>query len=192
MNNMNEKKSGSVATFSEIRDLAVDFPSFDRILVAFDGMEMSKRALSYAAYLSKISESEIVIVHVFEASKELNKLLPVTTEVNLEGKEELIDSAGNYRGLPQGDVLRKVIEETIVICKAAGVKKKITYEMRAGDSADEIIKVSKLMDVDLIVMGSRRIASKIQVIGSTARKVLTTVKMPVLIVQKQPRYKDEW
>lgn len=192
MNNMNEKKSGSVDKFSEIHDIAVDFPAFERILVAFDGMEMSKRALSYGAYLSKISESEIVIVHVFEASKELNKLLPVTTEVNLEGKEELIDSAGNYRGLPQGDVLRKVIEETIVICKAAGVKKKITYEMRAGDSADEIIKVSKLMDVDLIVMGSRRIASKIQVIGSTARKVLTTVKMPVLIVQKQPRYKDEW
>ena len=72
------------------------------------------------------------------------------------------------------------------------MKRKITYEIRAGDSADEIIEVSKLMDVDLIVMGSRRIASKIQVIGSTTRKVLTTIKMPVLIVQKQPRYKDEW
>jgi nucleotide-binding universal stress UspA family protein len=180
---MNEEKSGSVA---------IDFPSFERILVAFDGMEISKRALSYAAYLSKISDSEIVIVHVLEANIELNKLLPVTTEVNLGGKEEQIDSAGNYRGLPQSDVLRKVIEETIAICKAVGVKKKITYEIRDGDSADEIIKVSKLMNVDLIVMGSRRIASKIQVIGSTARKVLTTVKMPVLIVQKQPRYKDEW
>jgi nucleotide-binding universal stress UspA family protein len=41
-------------------------------------------------------------------------------------------------------------------------------------------------------MGSRRIASKIQAIGSTTRKVVTAVRTPVLIVQKQPTYKDEY
>ena len=54
------------------------------------------------------------------------------------------------------------------------------------------MNVSTLMDFDLIVMGSRRIASMIGGIGSTTRKVATTVKTPLLIVQKQPRYKDEW
>jgi nucleotide-binding universal stress UspA family protein len=48
------------------------------------------------------------------------------------------------------------------------------------------------MDFDLIVMGSRRIASTIEGIGSTTRKVATKVKIPLLLVQKQPRYKDEW
>jgi nucleotide-binding universal stress UspA family protein len=70
--------------------------------------------------------------------------------------------------------------------------KNIIYEIRAGDPADEIINVSTMMDFDLIVMGSRRIASMIGGIGSTTRKVATTVKTPLLIVQKQPRYKDEW
>ena len=77
-------------------------------------------------------------------------------------------------------------------CKAAGVTKKIIYEIRRGDPADEIINVSNLMHFDLIVMGSSRIASRIERIGSIIRKVVTTVKTPLLIVQKQRRYKDEY
>ena len=63
--------------------------------------------------------------------------------------------------------MRKVIEETTTVCKAGGIEKNIKYEIRAGDPADEIINVSTLMDFDLIVMGSRRIASMIGGIGST-------------------------
>jgi nucleotide-binding universal stress UspA family protein len=48
------------------------------------------------------------------------------------------------------------------------------------------------MHFDLIIMGSRRITSRIQGIGSTTRKVAATLKVPLLIAQKQPRYKDEW
>ena len=70
--------------------------------------------------------------------------------------------------------------------------KNIIYEIRAGNPADEIINLSTIMDFDLIVMGSRRIASSIEGIGSTTKKVATTIKTPLLIVQKQPRYKDEW
>jgi nucleotide-binding universal stress UspA family protein len=77
------------------------------------------------------------------------------------------------------------------VCRAAGVSKNIIYEIRAENPADEIINVSTLMNFDLIVMGSRRIASTIAGIGSTTKKVATKVKIPLLIVQKQPRYKDE-
>jgi nucleotide-binding universal stress UspA family protein len=153
---------------------------------------MSKRALSYAAYISKISDSEIVVVNVIEPNRDLNNVLPVTIKANLEGKEEQIDIAGNYRRVLLDEVLREVIEEMTTVCKAAGMTGNITYEIRAGDPADEIIKVSNLMDLDLIVMGSRRIASILEGIGSTTRKVATKVKIPLLIVQKQARYKDEW
>ena len=189
---MKEEKIDSIAESSKTHDIHIGFPSFRRILVAYDGMQMSKRALSYAAYISKISDSEIVIVNVVEANRDLNNLLPITTEVDLERKEEQINISGKYRGLQLYDVLREVIEETTTVCKAAGVTKKILCEIRAGEPADEIINVSKLTNFDLIVMGSRRISSRIEVIGSTTRKVLTTVKIPLLIVQKQPRYKDEW
>jgi nucleotide-binding universal stress UspA family protein len=88
--------------------------------------------------------------------------------------------------------LIKVVEDMTTACKAAGLTKKITYEIRSGDPADEIINISNLMRFDLIVMGSRRIASMIGGIGSTTRKVISTAKTPLLIVQKQQRYKDEW
>jgi nucleotide-binding universal stress UspA family protein len=153
---------------------------------------MSKRALSYAAYISKISDSEVVVVNVIDSHRDLNNILPVTIKANLEGKEEQIDIAGNYRRVLLDEVLREVIEEMTTVCKAAGMTGNITYEIRAGDPADEIIKVSNLMDLDLIVMGSRRIASILEGIGSTTRKVATKVKIPLLIVQKQARYKDEW
>jgi nucleotide-binding universal stress UspA family protein len=154
--------------------ISIGFPSFERILVAYDGTEMSKRALSYAAYISKISDSEIVIVNVVEANRDVNNVLPVTIKANLD------------------EPLREVVDEMTTACKSTGVTMKITYEIRRGNPADEIINVSNLMQFDLIIMGSRRIASMIGGIGSTTRKVLTTVKAPLLIVQKQRTYKDEY
>ena len=187
-----EQKFGSTFESSKTRHIPIGFPSFERILVAYDGTEMSKRALSYAAYISKISDSEIVIVNVVEANRDVNNVLPVTIKANLEGKEEQIDMAESQRGVLLDEPLREVVDEMTTACKSAGVTMKITYEIRRGNPADEIINVSNLMQFDLIIMGSRRIASMIGGIGSTTRKVLTTVKAPLLIVQKQRTYKDEY
>ena len=157
--------------------------NFERILVAYDGTEMSKRVLGYAAYISNL-----VMLSIIEAYRDLNNVLPVTIKANLEVKEEQIDMAESQLGAILDERLRGSVEEMTTACKAAGLTKKITYEIRRGDPADEIISVSKLIDFDLIVMGSRRIGG----IGSTTRKVLTTVKTPLLIIQKQPTYKDEY
>ena len=165
------------------------FPSFKRILVAYDGMQMSKRALGYAAYISKISDSEIVIVNVIEQTRGLNRKLPVTIKANLESKEDI---AGNDQRIQLDEALQEIIKETTAVCRSTGMTKNIIYEIRAGNPADEIINISTITDFDLIVMGSRRIASSIVGIGSTTKKVATTIKTPLLIVQKQPRYKDEW
>ena len=77
-------------------------------------------------------------------------------------------------------------------CKAAGLIKKIIFEIRGSDTADEIVYMSNTMHFDLVVMGSRRLSLRIWGIGSTTIKVATTVKRPLLIVQKQRTYKDEW
>ena len=71
-------------------------------------------------------------------------------------------------------------------CKAAGITKKIIFEIYGGNPADEIINLSNLIHFDLIVMGSRRIASMIEGLGSTTRKVAATSKVPLLYMQKQP------
>jgi nucleotide-binding universal stress UspA family protein len=176
-------------------DVYTGFMGFKRILVAYDGMEISKRALSYAAYFSKVSDSEIVLVNVVKTDKSSNKMLPLTINANLEKKEEdeqPLHMTGSQQGSLLDESLRGLVEEMTTACRATGLRKKIIYEIRAGDPADEIIRVSSMTDFDLIIIGSRRIASKIEVIGSTTRKVLTKVRTPTLILQKQRTYKDEY
>ena len=51
---------------------------------------MSKRALSYASYVSKVSDSEIVIVNIVESNRDPDKVLPLTIKITLDGKEEQI------------------------------------------------------------------------------------------------------
>jgi nucleotide-binding universal stress UspA family protein len=178
----------SVESTSTMHD---GIPSFERILVAYDGTEISKRALSYAAYFSKVSDSEVVVINVVKSTNGDFKVLPLTIKVNLEGKEEEQQPDIAF-GESRNAVLQEVVKELITTCKAAGLSKKVTYEIRTGNPADEIINVSNLNRFDLIIMGSRRIDSKIEVIGSTTRKVTTKVKTPILIVHKQPTYKDEY
>lgn len=185
-----EQELGSTVESSKDHHIPIDFPRFGRILIAYDGMEVSKIALRYAAYISKISDSEIVVINVIKSHRDLNNTLPVTIKANLE--EEQMDITGNHRGVPLDEFLREVIEEMITTCKAVGMTKKIIFEIYGGNPADEIINLSNLIHFDLIVMGSRRIASRIEGIGSTTRKVAARSKIPLLIVQKQPRYKDEW
>ena len=59
-------------------DVHIGFPKIERILVAYDGKEMSKRALSYAAYFSMTCDSEIVFINVLKISRDLNKVLPIS------------------------------------------------------------------------------------------------------------------
>jgi hypothetical protein len=113
-----EQKLGSTIESFKTHN-PIGLPSFERILVAYDGMQMSKRALSYAAYISKISDSEVVVVNVVESHRDLNNVLPITIKANLEGKAEQTDIARDYRRVPLDEVLREVIEEMTTVCKAA-------------------------------------------------------------------------
>ncbi len=187
-----EQKFGSTFEPPKTHYIPVGCPSFERILVAYDGTEMSKRALSYAAYISNISDSEIVIVNIVEANKGLDNVLPVTIKANMDAKEEQMDTAESRRQVLMDKPLLDLVEEMTTACKATGLTKKIAFEIRGGDPGDEIIGLSNIMHFDLIVMGSRRLSSRLGGIGSTTKKVVTAVKTPLLIVQKQPTYKDEW
>lgn len=162
----------------------INFPTFKRILVAYDGMQMSKRALSYAAYISKISNPEIVVINVVKSTKD--SALPLTLMVDLEVNEKQIDSTES------SEVVREVTKEMIAACRSARITGKIICKIHGGNPAHEIIMLCDLVHFDLIIMGSRRIASRIQGVGSTTRKILATLNVPILIVQRQPKYKDEW
>jgi nucleotide-binding universal stress UspA family protein len=185
--NVKEKQQfGSPVNPSKTLHVQIGLPRFERMLVAYDGMPISKKALGYAVYISNISGSEIIVVKVVEGNRDLNNALPITIKANLHAKEEQGKITKSHK------LLQEVIDEMKTACIAAGMTRKIIFEIRDGNPANEIIKLSNLMHFDLIIMGSRKISSRIGGIGSTTRRVISASKIPVLVVQKQPRYKDEW
>lgn len=181
-----QQQFGSPVNPSKTLHVQIGLPRFERMLVAYDGMPISKKALRYAVYISNISGSEIIVVKVVEGNRDLNNALPITIKANLHAKEEQGEITKSHK------LLQGVIDEMKTACRAAGMTRKIILEIREGNPANEIIKLSNLMHFDLIVMGSRKISSRIGGIGSTTRRVISASKIPVLVVQKQPRYKDEW
>jgi nucleotide-binding universal stress UspA family protein len=71
--------------------------------------------------------------------------------------------------------LQNIVKEITTACKEADITKEITYKIGGKDPADEIINVCKLFHFNLIIMGSRKIASRMGGIESTTRKVTSTV-----------------
>jgi len=156
-------------------------------LVPYDASQMSDKALRYAIYLSKICSSDIFILNVIENYEDLKDVLSTTIKAKQEGKTERSrkkDLQGVELKVDVEDALRKVIEEKIQLCQKAGLNTQITYEIHTGKASDEIIKLSELKDFDLIVMASHRINSTLKSIGSTARKVMDTVKKPILLIHE--------
>jgi len=69
-----EQEFSPTVESTKIQHIPIDFPSFQRILVAYDGMKMSKIALRYATYISKISDSEIVLINVIKPHGRLRQM----------------------------------------------------------------------------------------------------------------------
>jgi nucleotide-binding universal stress UspA family protein len=131
---------------------------YERILVPHDGSEMSDRALRHAVYLSKMSGTEIVILHVIERT-------------------------GNFLGRTNEEGIRQMLEERTNLCRKAGVKE-VSYIIRSGRPADEIVRLVGERYYDLIVMASSRISSTIRIIlGSNAKRVLDSVPKPILVIR---------
>jgi nucleotide-binding universal stress UspA family protein len=95
------------------------------------------------------------------------------------------DSETNVKITAHGQA-KKMIEEKLSLCKSAGATGRISFRIATGRSVDEeIINLANTGEADLIVMTSSTISSSIRSIGSTARKVIDNVNVPVLVIRKK-------
>jgi nucleotide-binding universal stress UspA family protein len=139
---------------------------------------MSDKALSHAAYLSKISGAEIVVLNVIE-----DVVIPPSTLLTFIKSDTPIEKAKeDLRNTLEGGV-KQMLEERIRQCKDAGINK-ISYKIRTGKIVDGIVHQSEEMDFDLIIMASSRITSYVRVLGSTVRKVVDSIRKPVLLIHE--------
>jgi nucleotide-binding universal stress UspA family protein len=160
-----------VGTFDNI-------PKYMKILVPHDRSEMSDKALSHAIYLARLSDAEIIILNVLERLEKTDSSVSATLK---EGEDD--KSSADLEITMTGEV-KQLIEEKMRLCREAGVKSQISYQIQTGKPSEKIVKVIEEINVDLIIMASNKVGSSIRGIGSTARKVIDNVKKPVLIVHE--------
>jgi len=172
-----ENESENISEKSPNYSISKDnIPSFKKILVADDGKDESARALTYAVSLSNSTGAELIILRILE---DVDKFEDVTVEGSHESSK--MDNQNFHRHI-KGEVI-DAMEEKIKKCEAAGFKNKISYKFRAGKADDEIVKEIKENHFDLLILTSSHIDSWIRSLFSDARKIISNINIPVLIIQ---------
>jgi nucleotide-binding universal stress UspA family protein len=145
---------------------------FKNILVPTDGSERSQGAVRKAVELAKIHEARITGVHVIPDYHLLiayeGAFDPVT--------EERIEEEAKTRAETYLAFVRKIAQDAGVPCD--------TVCETSDHPHDAILKTADARKCDLIVMTSHgRKGLAAMLLGSETRKVLTHVKIPVLVVR---------
>jgi nucleotide-binding universal stress UspA family protein len=137
---------------------------YEKILVAIDRSENSKRALAAAQQLASLSDGEVRILHLRQ-----QEVIPRMGLVADESPEEA----------------HLWLESAVDELRNAGVK--VTGEVRNtiyGQAAREIVVDAGLHNAGVIVMGSRGRSDLTGLfLGSTAHKVIHLTDRPVLVVR---------
>lgn len=143
-----------------------------------DGSEMSDHALKHALYLAKLSGAQLVILHVIEseAIPPSALLTFIRPERGLKGAKEDLKSTFE-------EAARRMMDQRVRESKDDGIAN-VEYITRAGKPVDEIVNESESTNYDLVVMASSRIASKVRVLGSNVRRVLDSIRQPVLVIHE--------
>jgi nucleotide-binding universal stress UspA family protein len=132
---------------------------FERVLLAVDGSEHSKKAVAAAGEIARNSKGEVYVLHIHE----VGVIAPLETSKEAQ------------------DLVNGMVEEL----QQAGVKAKgeATAEP-PGRAAPSIVEAAKSLGSGVIVMGTRGLSDFAGLLmGSVAHKVIHHAECPVLVVR---------
>jgi nucleotide-binding universal stress UspA family protein len=137
---------------------------WDRILVATDGSEYSRKAVDKALDLVQESRGVLTVVSVLEISPHIYAVAPELTEEKIKLPQKYAD---DVKELAAG---RGILAETVV---------------KEAECANEVITdVARKKAIDLIVLGSHgRTGLKRLLMGSVTESVIAHSPCPVLVVK---------
>lgn len=151
----------------------------NKILWASDGSPESNEALKYVELLAKKYDSQVIGLSVIEKFNldriqiplHIRKELLIIQSENEKTEFERIRNSLNHIG----------VEE-----------KKLTTRIEVNEPYEEILRVAKEQNVDLIVMGKRGLGLKDRILlGSNTNKVLRAAEVPVLAVKHKEGRKTD-
>lgn len=143
-----------------------------KILVPYDGSSLSKKALDLAKDISRNFNADLTLFMAIPVYYPISdSMFSGVASVNYQRLAKTLQVEGEKK-------LSKVTEK----CREQGVK--ASYKIVNDDASHAIIKESKRMRSDIIIMGSRRMTgiASIKRLGSTARFVSEHATCPVTIV----------
>jgi nucleotide-binding universal stress UspA family protein len=155
------------------------FPT--RILLATDGSGEAELATRTAVDLAQMSDSELHVVHVIDASPSPALLYPdVTDPEGAEVPDQVLEQDLERRAEQRG---REVLDAEAERVQSAGGTVAQTH-VAMGDAPREIVHLAEDLEAGLIVMGSRgRGGIRRALMGSVSDSVVRHAHCPVLIVR---------
>jgi nucleotide-binding universal stress UspA family protein len=143
--------------------------TFKNLLVPTDFGDAATRALDVALDLAPSAESRITLLHV--------SWVPPLAYAGVE-------SGGIHWPTDQvADAARRKLEAAFSLAKAKAGNSKIETLLASGTPWEEILRVAKARDCDLIVLGTHgRRGFSHALLGSIAEKVVRLSPTPVLAV----------
>ena len=137
---------------------------FKNILLAFDGSDYSRKALTYAANLAEQYGAMLWLIHVFAHTSDL---------LGYEDYEKLFAKRKSAGQVIVDEALQKLNKSTL----------KVRTELLEGPEVESILQAAQSSQADLIVMGSRGLgAVKGLLLGSVSRRVIHYATCPVMVV----------
>jgi nucleotide-binding universal stress UspA family protein len=146
-----------------------------KILIATDGSKHSERAAEVGIEMAKLYGASVAVLYVMEVGKEYASLGDMISRV----VDDLITNVRtNLQN--QGELATMRVEE---MAKKADIL--VERKIVEGYPAEEIIKIAREGNMDLIVVGGIGATGLDKfLLGSVADKVVRNSKVPVLVVRK--------
>ena len=141
----------------------------NRILIATDGSEYTKEAISRGLYLAKVLGAEVTVLYVVDQTQ----FVSFPMDSSIVSVYSLLEKEG-----------KKAVEDVVAEGEKVGVK--VTPMVVEGSPTRKIVEVAA--DFDLVVMSTlgRSALSKL-FMGSVAERVTRYAPCPVLVVRCKKR-----
>ena len=142
---------------------------FDTIVVATDGADRVRRAVSVAVDVAARFDAEVHAVYVVDAGE-----VESSPDRVREDLRDALDDEG-----------RGALDRVTDTARDRDDDLDVTIEVREGRPASEIDAYARSVDADLVAMGTRgRHGENRFLIGSVAERVVRTCPVPVLTVRQ--------
>jgi nucleotide-binding universal stress UspA family protein len=142
---------------------------FKKILLPLDGSPFGEAALELTKTLAQVLKSEVILFSVVETVQHIH---------TIGGPDHFVYTE------QQVELMKKGAMQYLEKIRGQFVDDKVTVVLRSGDPAQEIIKLSREENVNMVAMSSHGKSGITRwVMGSISNKVLHAGTTPILLVR---------